>query len=307
MTRRQENLTLIGLLVLLLVASGTFYLSQRTAPAAETVSVRLEEPETVTRIVLTTGVDTVDLSFSGSWKVNGTQEADRELIQILFATLQQLRAKRPVTGSQADSIRTMLGTAGTRIRVFSGDEPELDITVGGDKMKTQAYVMMEDVAPYVVVIPGYRVYAAGIFELQSVEWRDKRVFNFNWRNFAGLRVSPRDAGEGITIKAGDRGILVDGSARADTAVLNTLLDNISLLRVERFLKPREYASRLPILSKGAEVLFEVTDIAGNVYRLEVFESGGAMHLARIDGQHLAEIGDEEVRGISFRRGALIRE
>jgi hypothetical protein len=263
----------------------------------------LEKPETVTRIRLASSADTVDLSFSGSWRVNGGPEADRELIRILFATLQQLQAKRPVADSQADSVSTLLNTQGTRVEVFSGDDLQLSLSVGGNLPKSEAYVMRGGVQPHIAVIPGYRVYAAGIFELTSVEWRDKRVFNFNWRNFAGLKITKRE--ESFNITAGDQGILVDGSTEADTAVLNTFLDAVSLLRVKRFLKPGEYTAHLPALGRGAEALFEVSDIAGNVFRLEVFGSEGGLYLARIDGRHLAEMDDAAVKGISISRKAVI--
>jgi hypothetical protein len=303
MTRRQENLRLMGVLVLLILVAGGLHFARVTARPSRGFSVQLEQPETVTRILLTSRADTVDLSFTGSWRVNGRQEADRELIRILFATLQQLHAKRPVADSQADSVSTLLNTQGTRVEVFSGEDLQNRLTIGGNSLKTEAYVMRDGMQPYIAVIPGYRVYAAAIFELTSVEWRDKRVFNFNWRNFAGLKITQR--GESFNITAGDQGILVDGSPKADTAALNAFLDAISLLRVERFLQPGEYSAHLAALERGAEVLFEVSDIAGNVFRLEVFGSEGGLYLARIDGRHLAEMDDAAVKGISISRKAVV--
>jgi hypothetical protein len=303
MTRRKENLRLMGVLVLLILVAGALHFARDTTRPSRGYSVQLEEPETVTRILLTSSADTVNLSFSGSWRVNGSQEADRDLIRILFATLQQLQAKRPVADSQADSVSTLLNTLGTRVEVFSGDDLQTRLTIGGNSLQTETYVMRDGMQPYLAVIPGYRVYAAGIFELTSVEWRDKRVFNFNWRNFAGLKITKRE--ESLNITAGDQGILVDGSPKADTAVLNTFLDAVSLLRVERFLKPGEYTAHLPALERGAEALFEVTDIAGNVFQLEVFRSEGGLYLARIDGRHLAEMDDAAVKEISISRKAII--
>ena len=131
----------------------------------------------------------VELKFNGSkWIVNGQFNADASMIEILFATLQQAEPKREVPSSLRDSVSQGLKQNGVKVSLFSSGNKEIGFYAGGNSRKTQAYFCLEgqDNIPYLMTIPGYRVYVSGIFELGQKNWKDKLVFGFNWRNFESL-------------------------------------------------------------------------------------------------------------------------
>jgi hypothetical protein len=120
----------------------------------------------------------------------------------------------------------------------------------------------------VVTIPGYRVYLASIFELNANDWRDKRIFNFNWQNFKSLSASfPSEPQQNFTISFKDQYFGIDGLPLADTTKLNNYLDAVSLAQGDRIVS-KEDAS----LSESATPDFqiEVNDIANRSFLLKVF-------------------------------------
>jgi hypothetical protein len=123
----------------------------------------------------------------------------------------------------------------------------------------------------VVNIPGYRVYAAGVFEQTVNDWRDKRVFSLNWRNFKSLTTTfTKDPGETFTISGKGNQFAIEGMTEVDTARVNTYLDDVSLLAGESIYQVGS-RSRIDSLVAGPSS-FEVvvSDIGSRSFKFEVF-------------------------------------
>src|SRR5687768_5266548 len=228
--------------------------------------------KSVDQVVLESRTGRVDLKFNGTkWKVNNQFDADPSMVEVLFATLQQAEPKRPLSPGVQDSVNTVLKLQGVKVSVISGGEPLLTFYAGGNEKKTQAYFGTEDekLKSYLVTIPGYRVYASGIFELPEKEWKNKYVFGFNWRNFQRLEVEfPQNDRDDFQVALNDNYFSVEGLAAVDTAKLNTFLDDVSLLTVDEYLDGNIFADSVPKLPPV--MLLKVKDVGQRVYTLEIF-------------------------------------
>ena len=234
---------------------------------------RVEDLSTISRVDLTSHSASVSLSYDGGrWRVNDSLNADGNMIRVLFATLQQAQPKRGVAKATQDSIFQELQENGVKVSLYQDDQLRKQFLAGGNPAKTIAYFAdPESKEAYVMAIPGYRVYVSGILELGVDGWRDKFVFNFNWRNFKSLSVRfPGRAEENFTVSLQRDFFGIQGMAEADTAKLNAFLDDVSLLTVD------EYISKPGLIDslKGVEPRFDllVTDIGNRNYRLRLFEA-----------------------------------
>ena len=108
------------------------------------------------------------------------------MIDVLFATLQQAIPRKPVAAALSDSVSQYLQKDGVNVSLFADGNLEKSFFAGGNLQKTTAYFQLPGSVPYTMVIPGYRVYTSGIFELKASGWKQKYVFGFNWRNFQRL-------------------------------------------------------------------------------------------------------------------------
>ncbi len=209
------------------------------------------------------------LSFTGSrWKINQTYDVDRNMIDVLFATLDQVEPKRPVAASLQDSTLTALQQAGTQVTIRMEGSTVQTFYAGGNTKKNQAYFSSGNTV-YLVGIPGYRVYASGIFELAEIDWRDKYVFWFNWQNFQRLECFfPARPADDFSLMMKDGMVVLPTLPMADTTKLNNYLDDVSLLTVEAYVANTSLLDSLKGVDPLAKII--VTDIAQRQYSLFLY-------------------------------------
>jgi len=229
---------------------------------------RVDDFKSIDRIVLSSSNQKIELEyFDNRWRVNDQYIADRNLVDILFATFQQAVPKRPIAERMHDSVSLELDKSGVHVSLFAGTELKKEFVAGGNAGKTQAYFkQISQSTPYLMVIPGYRVYVSGILELDERGWRDKYVFGFNWQNFKKLEAKfPGSPKNDFNIIMQDRAPVLDGIVKVDTARLNTFLDDVSVLTVDAFV------ANADILKNGDPIMkIRIEDIAGRSYSVDFF-------------------------------------
>ena len=287
-------ISLIGLIILTVAAWGLT--GRENNYEIDKNIFRVSDLKTVDRVLLESPRGKIDLTFNGSrWKVN-QYDADRNMINVLFATLQQAEPKRPASASIRDSLITEVERTGTKVSLFTEGKMVKEFYAGGNEAKTQAYFMLPGARDaYSMMIPGYRVYVSGILELDEKDWRDKYVFGFNWRNFQSLTIQfPDKSSENFKVSASKNFFGIEGM-EADTAKLNTFLDEISLLTVNRFVGPGNFSDSL--VRTKAFMVATVTDIANRSYELKLFKSGGKDVPGLLSGNQAAIFSAQKIQPI----------
>jgi hypothetical protein len=156
-----------------------------------------------------------------------------------------------------------------------GDQVAKEFYVAGNPAKSETYFSFDGNEWYVVAIPGYRVYVASIFDLTENDWRDKRVFNFNWQNFKSLKAHfPQQPTQDFTISFANKLFGIEEVAVADTTKLSNYLEAIFSLQAEKILTPGEATKYDSLFAHGP--LFEITiqDIAAKNFDLKIYSSPG---------------------------------
>jgi len=276
MQEKKNTRRLISLIVLA-TCSGALYFFQQAEnrPLVDPSLFKVDDPSKIDRVVLELKNKKVDLHFDGTyWRVNRF-EADRTLIDVLFAALAQAVPKRPVAAAERDSINEFLNAQGVTVALFEGPEIRKQFLAGGNAQKRETYFRLDkNSETYLMSIPGYRVYLAEIFAIGENGWRDKRIFDFAWRNFKSLTASfPSDPSAGFAISRPDKSLTVTmtGLNEPDTARVNTYLDNVLQLSADQIISggTKRYdslAQTIPVTTLA------ISDIANRTYRLELFAS-----------------------------------
>jgi hypothetical protein len=247
----------------------------------------------VDQITLEGPSGTTRLHFEGyRWKVNDTIDADRGLVEVLFATLQQAAPKRAVAGSLQDSVEGQLRNHGVKVSLFAGSARLKSFYAGGNEQKTQAIFLPESGGePHLITIPGYRVYVSGIFEMPPLAWREKLVFNFNWQNFSRLEARYKNPAGNFDILMKQNQVYIPGLAEADTAKLNTYLDQISLFTVEEYIQSNRITDSLAASPPMLDL--EISDVANRRYQLSVFATPTQFY-GRIDDRNWAILNEKRI-------------
>jgi hypothetical protein len=233
---------------------------------------KVDQLDKVDHVILEENDSKVDLRFvDGRWKVNDMYPADTKLITVFFATLEQALPKREILSSKKDSIVNQLKRSGVKVSLFEGSELKKSFIAGGNAQKTEAYFQSNEGNAYLMTIPGYRVYVSGIFEAAEGMWRDKRVFNFNWRNFKDLTSRfPSEPASDFHVTFKGKFFGVDGLTAIDTAKVNDYLESISLLQGTEYLSSKAAARYDSLFKTNPSFEVEVKDIADRSYLLKIF-------------------------------------
>ena len=279
----QENRNLyllISLIALSLITAFVLIWNGSDSADIDKSLFKIAAENKVHKIQFESAKGTVELTFNGSkWLVNNQQEADAQMVTVFFASLLQVESKRELTGTFRDSIQQRLKQTGIQVKLWEGDVIVKEMTVVGNEQKTETYFQLPGEEPYFVTIPGYRVYVASIFELTANEWRDKRIFNFNWQNFKSLKSHlPADSAQDFTVSLGDGLFGIEEVAVTDTTKLSQDLESVFNLRADRFLTAEEIQQEDSLLAAKPILVLTIQDIAKHQLRLSVMgnskKSGG---------------------------------
>jgi hypothetical protein len=297
MQEKRNKRLLITLVVLLAATAATVWYGKRdnTFEVDDTIFRKADLRE-VNEVVLQSPAGKIDLKYLGSaWKVNEVYNADRNMIEVLFATLGQAKPKRPVAQSQQDSISKAIEKSGVKVSLISGGKTVEEFFAGGNEAKTQAYFKsVEAGTPYVMSIPGYRVYVSGIFELNEKGWRDKYVFGFNWRNFKNLEARfPKREADNFLVEMDDNFFGIKG-VQTDTAKMNNFLDAVSLLTVDEYIDPSPTLDSLS--QKDPLFVLTITDIAEKKYELKIFSADSRQFFGQV-GNDWSVLHENKIRAI----------
>lgn len=302
----------IRLLILLVALSALCVLAAFFGSADKLVDIdktlfRVNDQMQVSKVLLSnakTKTET-ELKFDGSkWMVNNSFEADQQLITVFFATLLQAEPKRPVAETLQDSIGSNALKNGIHVQLFEGAEIVKDFWVSGNDNRTETYFQLAaDNKPFLITIPGYRVFVASLFELAPTAWRDKRIFNFNWQNFKSLKAHlPQQSNEDFTISFANKLFGIEEVAVADTTKLSTYLESVFNLKADQFnTNPTERYDSL--LRTTPEYSITITDIANRTYLVEVFPrlKGEQVILGRLKDNFSALFSPKQIAQISRKR------
>lgn len=265
MQEKRNKLLFVLLLGLIAITTALYFLGNKTSEEVKNKDLfQLTDTKVINRVELTSALGKVILSFNGTrWMVNDTVPADRDMIDVLFATILQVEVKRPLAVNRNDSIAVEIKRTGVDVRFFEGEVLRKTFTAGGNTKKTEAYFLDETGKAYLMNIPGYRVYVSTVFELTEKQWWDKYVFAFNWSNFRGMAVTyPDKADNNFTISLQEDYFAID-NLPTDTTKLNDFLYTVSLLTVDEFIEIDSMKDVEPVLT------VQVSDIANRMYTLSI--------------------------------------
>lgn len=304
----RENKILLLTLTLMVGASiGLLLINRSSDTSVDPEAFRVNGQEEIDRVQLITPTDTIALRYTGArWQVNETFAADRRMVKVFFATLDQVRPVRTVTGAEADSAKRWLQQWGVTTTLYKQGESVFQFQAGGNPNKTLAYFLHPTGTVYAMHIPGYRVYASGIFETNLNTWREKRLFDFNWQNFKALALTSRESGNEFEISYNGTAFGI-ANTETDTARLNSYLDEVSLMTADAFYQPGSAATWDSTLLTPPAFEMRVQDVGSREYRLEVFAPAPRAEaiLARLNGEPLL-LSREKAAALAKKKSYFLR-
>lgn len=297
--QRKKNIRLIIVLVTLLVLTVITYVLVQPKDTIDVDRDLFSYQNTleIDKVVFKSS-NTVELNFErNQWSVNTLFEADPQRINVLFAILQQVRVRRSSASAKQVELKNKFSEGGIKVELYSQGTLLKSFEVLGLEENSLTYMRLTQDESYLVEIPGYKSYLAGIFTLDENGWKNPLVFQLNWANLASVSLSyPINNANNLDIRFEERNLTLNGVERVDSTKLGNLIDDISLFYVNDYLDASEVEA-----NKVSELkaLIEVKDIAKNNHTVGVFgEASSSEYYIQIDSSQYALIDKQLVNRVT---------
>lgn len=270
----KKNIQLIIVLgVLIVVTLITYFLqsSDSSSNIDKTLFV-YENTNAVDQVTIENQGAQVNLSFENNqWTVNEKYKADPQRISVLFAILKQVSVRRKIAKNQEEGITNRFNAEGITITLFEQGQEVKQFMVLGEEDKGLSYMAnAAEEDKYLVEIPGYKSYLAGLFQLDANGWRNPLVFDINWANLVSVQAeyAGKETSD-FVIEFDNRDYGIDGM-ETDSLKLTDYLDDVSLLYVNDYLSDDEVTSYEEMIS-NPKAKITIKDVGRNRYSMTIFD------------------------------------
>jgi hypothetical protein len=227
-----------------------------------------------------------------AWTVNQEYLMDASMQKVFFKLLEQVSVQRPITGDISAQIKQNVLDSGVQVNIYGNTGILKSYKVGGDFQAMKTYfVKGEEV--YLMQLPGYQSYVAGIYEVPENDWRDRVIFDGIWQDMVSLKIS-RPNKEAVEFKYQDRLLRIQNQ-KADTAEVMNFVERFNYFFVDQFLPEDHIAlERKESFDKAGTIEIEGLDKDRSL-RLELFKNPDFnAYLVHINGKEWGAIRNERM-------------
>lgn len=239
---KSKNRKLILIFVVLLTVNLLFWLTGRigsTVSFNEDLFV-VSDTASVNAIHISAGERGISLVRGPQgWMLNDRYRADEGLRRLLFSIIHRVQVKKPVQTDMHSPIQVTI----------EGKNP-MSFSVWGNLTKTRTFFSpAHNEESYEVGIPGYNEYLAGIFELNSDQWRDRLLLDASWRTIQQLSLDyPGSVAKDFEIRFRDEFFEVTGINAIDSAGVVDYLNQFQFFEINEWISQGRFP-RYDSLSK----------------------------------------------------------
>ena len=265
MSQKQKNITLI--VVLAVLAFCSLMLSLIDSTTSNTISNKtvfsVQDTASIDEISIKSAKETIELRKSGStWMLNNKFKAEQNIAKVLLSILKDMEVTRRVPQDRQNEIAEFIRKNGYLIEISGNGKLLNSFYSSGNENKTVSYMMATDEnQSYIMGIPGYGSYIAGIFEIPTSDWRDRLILSTNWRSLQRLKINYADYPEyNLEIRFKFNFLGIEGVEQLDTTRMMNFIEGFNYLQADKYLSPGQNAKYDSLLRTPETVSMSIQDI-----------------------------------------------
>ena len=249
----------------------------------------------ISKIVSTGTNSSTELKFlTGKWLLNNEFEADPSRVHLLFAAIQNMSVRRPISIDRKNSIDSLFLVSGVKLSFFNGESEIAKIETCGDERLGITY-FRKGSDTFIMEIPGYRTYIHGLIAFETEGWRNMNLFHkMGWRNLRSIDIQyPETPQNNFSISRNKSIFGIDQLEVVDTTRLFDYIDYISLINTEHYL-PDTFNTELK-----PSIKITVTDVGNRSFIMELFnkEIQNNTILGRMDSSNYFTLGKQQFESL----------
>lgn len=300
MNQKSKNIKLLIIWLALVVVTAGFFAFDSLKSNKTNLDkqlFKLDDPAQISTIKLVSKNSENILSQSnGQWTVNGRYGLDEGMREVLFAIFDRAKPQRKLSDKLAEEVMQQLADTSVSVTVQWQSGKEFQFQVGGD-FNNQTSYFAKDGNVYLMNIPGYQSYVAGMFAVSENDWRNRITFDSHWQSMQSITVDFPAMPEKSFQLYYEKGLFTLAKEGVkDTARIMNYMEANSYQYADRFLTKEEAAAYLALPDE--QILARITLQEFNkedTYEMSIY------HLQPNDRMHFAFDGQDNWMLISQRR------
>ncbi len=271
------KLQLLSLLAVVLLLAIFFAIPSQSSSSDKSIisetKYALEDTTGITKLVLGEQTLTQSKTNSSEWLMNNEFVVDEEMIASLWAIMQRIEVKKPVSETIKEEVINSFLLNGIDVKVFKGENQIRNYKVCTHEGETYA-MQEESTSPYSIYIPGYYLQIRDIFDIRPYEWQDRTLLATTPNTFRSLSVSyPQNKEQSFSLEFTGKTFKMKELAEADSNKIYEYLPYFSQVMGEQYVKNDNLQDSLKSVSPIA--IFSLNDIRSETpQQLEIYTARG---------------------------------
>lgn len=226
---------LIGIIALEIIAIAFSFVSKDTKTSVNNnASQTFALTDTIGVNRLAFGKNILQQNKAGKWIINEKHLADAPLMRQLFALLQKIDIKKPVSANLKTEIIAQIEQKGIDIQFGSANDLRQSFKIIGKE--SECYAMRADGEVFVLYVPGYNISLSEVFYLTEGDWREKTIIASRFLAVKKVAISyTAKPQESFVIQRDSSFFKVEGISKLDTNMVGNYVDAFKSVRVFSFL------------------------------------------------------------------------
>jgi hypothetical protein len=317
MKQEHKNLLLIFLLAILVAISVvlSIMLRPKTTTFADSNLFTVQDTTLIQTITIKSEnnqIDNVLEKTPEGWTINKVYKADPNIIRVLLSVLNQITISRSVAKNQAQNIKDDILQKGYEVHIESANRVIKSFYCLGNSTKTVSIMMKEGgETPYIVHLPGYDSYVAGMFEISELDWRKRLIFQSTWRSLQRLELLyPKMSRNNVEIRFNLDFFEITGVESLDTTAMMDFIDLFQYYQADRFIEPVEGTTYDSLLSVEPYLMLSLDDIDPKKSNRVIFYpklEEDPMILGKLDDGQIALFDYKRIRKTFRRKNQFVKK
>lgn len=270
MKLNQQNKNIALIIVLVVLVASCFWASQfnpyqNTVSETELPAFKVTDATNRLTKVVFKGPKVANelVKTNTGWTVNDSLSLDPAMQQVLMALLEQVEVQRAVDGSLADDIVKQVLDSGIQVQLYTDNEILEEFVVGGNPKMVNSYFVQNGKA-YLMQLPGYESYVAGMFEVKTLDWKNRSIFNGTWQDIVSLSLNYPN-GDSLYFQYEKGLIKLQNKMQADSVKVMDYVETYNYFYVDQFLPANhEAVQQVADFEPAGSIIIEALDKQKNL-------------------------------------------
>ncbi len=234
---KRKNIILLSIIIVLIFANILLLIDSPVTSSMDydPTLFAIEDTTLINEIQISSTGRDINMKRVNGWILNDKYPSDPNVLRLFKAVSQRVRIVRKLSVQEVEDLNDQRFIGDVNVLI---DDSDLTYGVYGNAMATKTFFLLGKEG-FEVEIPGYTDFVGAVYQLTEDQWRDRLIFNGNWRSIQKILIDYEGTSSDLTITFKESFFEVEGIEELDSNFVVSYLNEYEYLQAnERISKGR---------------------------------------------------------------------